>query len=129
MLLLTSLIKKQQFRDTQYISIKIFFNVILMGNMKMGTSVIANFNGHYQTVHSAPLTPTHPQSSPPTLTHPHPLKKCPTHHHPPKIMPHPSPPTQNNAPTTQNNSPFTPTHPYLPKIMPHTLPRTLTHPK
>ena len=42
-----------------------------MGNMKMGTSVIVNFNGHYQTVHSAPL--------PPIPNHPHPPSPAPTY--------------------------------------------------
>ena len=46
------------------------------------------YNEHYQTVHSPPLSPIHPNTPPPTPTHPH----------PPKIFPHPPPTTQNNTP-------------------------------
>ena len=54
-------------------------------------------NGHYQTVHSSPLTPAHSL----------PAKKILTHPQPPKIMPY----TPQSLPSIQNNAPPTPTYP------------------
>ena len=55
---------------------------------------------------SAP-TPTHSNPPPPTqkIYPPAPTqtKYLPAYLHPPKIMPHPSLPTQNNAPLTPNH--------------------------
>ena len=55
--------------------------------------ILTGLEGHYQTMHPHPLTPTHPHSSPTTPTHP---KYLPTHPKQSPILPHSFPPTQNN---------------------------------
>ena len=68
-------------------------------------------NGHYQTVHLPPPTPTHPKYFP---TYPHQTKimphPTPTHTHPPKIIHHKFPPTPTHPTFTQKNASLTATH-------------------